>query len=127
MVEGSQYPIPYRNVVASTIVSMLRNGVIILALGGDTLFNALTTTPYGTNPIVQQAFALYKTHLAPNRIGWMAGAWMVGNMIGNSLMSTGAFEIYANGVLVFSKLSTGRLPTADEFWGGLDQALRPQS
>ena len=75
--------------------------------------------------MVQQAFALYKTHVATNRMGWITGAWFGGNIAYNAFTSTGAFEIYANGVLVFSKMATGRLPTAEEFWLGLEKALGP--
>lgn len=73
---------------------------------------------------MQQGNHMYRTHIGPNRMGWMAGAWFFGNIVSNSLMSTGAFEIYANGSLVFSKIKEGRLPTADEFFGGLDKALK---
>ena len=126
--EGTAYPIPTLNIALANIVAIARNAVILFALGGDALFNALNASPYGTSPMVQQAFALYKTHISPNKIGWMAGSWFLGNIAANSLMSTGAFEIYANGILVFSKIKTGRLPTPEEFWGGLEQALgRPRS
>jgi hypothetical protein len=41
--------------------------------------------------------------------------WLVGNMVASSVSSTGAFEIFFNGQLLFSKLAAGRLPTAQEF------------
>jgi len=43
---------------------------------------------------------------------WTFGilAFFLGNMISQSLLSTGAFEIYINNDLVFSKLQTGRMP-----------------
>lgn len=44
----------------------------------------------------------------------MAGAaiFFVGNMISNQLSTTGAFEVFINDTLVFSKIQTGNAPTA---------------
>lgn len=102
---------------------MIRNAVILIAMGGDYIFPVLLqhnpALPYII--IVHEA---YKIHVVPNRIGWLAGAWFVGNIVSNALLSTGAFEIYANGQLVFSKLAAGRLPTTEEFWNGLEAALK---
>ena len=36
------------------------------------------------------------------------------NNIGNSMLSTGAFEIYLDGKLVFSKLEMGKLPNGED-------------
>lgn len=53
----------------------------------------------------------------------LSGAWLVGNALINGLTTTHAFEIYANGELVFSKLATGRLPSLEEFWMGISKAF----
>lgn len=47
---------------------------------------------------------------------WMAMGVMffVPNMITQSLLSTGAFEIYVEGVEAFSKLKTGRMPEMND-------------
>ena len=42
------------------------------------------------------------------------------NMLQNFVSSTGAFEVYVNENLIFSKLETGRLPSFDE----IDQLLK---
>lgn len=55
-----------------------------------------------------------------------SGTFVIANAIYNGLTTTHAFEIYANGELVFSKLATGRLPSMEEFWGGLSGALGRQ-
>ncbi|KAG1657963.1 hypothetical protein FOA52_004734 [Chlamydomonas sp. UWO 241] len=94
---------------------MARSAVLALALGGDAVLRFLNM------PVPQ----LYADHVAPNRFGWCMGAWLVGNMVNNQLTATHAFEIYADGQLVFSKLSTGRLPNLAELWAGLEAALGP--
>lgn len=38
------------------------------------------------------------------------GAWFIGNQLSASMISTGAFEIYVNENLEFSKLNSGRMP-----------------
>jgi len=40
----------------------------------------------------------------------------------NSLATTGAFEITLDGVLVFSRLQSGRFPTADELINVMNNA-----
>ncbi len=37
------------------------------------------------------------------------GAWFVGNQVQSALISTGAFEIYVNDNLEFSKLQIGKM------------------
>ena len=48
------------------------------------------------------------------------GSVVVGNTINNALTSTGAFEVYYEDALVFSKLETGRMPNSmDEIVQGI--------
>jgi len=44
---------------------------------------------------------------------WMYGImiFFLGNNIQSGLLTTGAFEVYVDGNLVFSKLATGQMPT----------------
>jgi selT/selW/selH-like putative selenoprotein len=57
----------------------------------------------------------YTDNLPANKGTAALGLWIVGNMLTGSLSQTGAFEIYFDGGLAFSKLATGRLPNAAEF------------
>lgn len=43
------------------------------------------------------------------------------NSMGNSLSATGAFEIYLNDRLVFSKLQMGRFPNGPDLISALEQ------
>jgi selT/selW/selH-like putative selenoprotein len=46
---------------------------------------------------------------------------VLGSQIENHLLSTGAFEVYVNDQLVWSKLESGRLPSLPEFKDLLQQ------
>jgi hypothetical protein len=43
-----------------------------------------------------------------------AAAWFLGNTVQQNLISTGAFEVYYDGVTMFSKLQTGAAPQLAE-------------
>jgi selT/selW/selH-like putative selenoprotein len=112
---GSTYPIPPLNAALAEAATIARSAVLALALAGDAVLNFL-------NMRVPQ---LYVDNVAPNRFGWCIGAWFLGNMLNNQLTGTGAFEIFADEKLVFSKLQTGRLPNLEELWAGMEAALGP--
>ena len=52
------------------------------------------------------------------------GACFMCNVVAGNLLSTGAFEIDYNGVLVYSKIATGKFPQMDELRDALDAAMR---
>mmetsp|Transcript_59247 Transcript_59247/g.120471 ORF Transcript_59247/g.120471 Transcript_59247/m.120471 type:complete len:113 (-) Transcript_59247:37-375(-) len=99
------------------MVNAARIGVIAAALGGD------TAAQWAGLPVP----TWYAQNVASNRFGWCMGAWLLGNLIENQVTQTGAFEVYADGQLVFSKLQAGRLPTLNEFLANLDAALGPKA
>lgn len=55
--------------------------------------------------------------------GMVIGAGFMLNMIGNSLLQTGAFEVYVDGELVFSKLKTGYLIPTEQIAALVRQRL----
>jgi selT/selW/selH-like putative selenoprotein len=61
--------------------------------------------------------------VAQNRIGYLMLAFFVGNMISNSLKQTGAFEVYYDGRLIWSKLQSGRVPDLGSILRALVQAI----
>mmetsp|Transcript_4921 Transcript_4921/g.31489 ORF Transcript_4921/g.31489 Transcript_4921/m.31489 type:complete len:125 (-) Transcript_4921:1536-1910(-) len=99
-VVGTTFPPEPWKVKVSKVVSALQFGVIALALAGDTIFSTLNFPP----PL------FYTMYIKPNKIQSCLLAWVIGNLVGGSMMSTGAFEIFYDEKLLFSKLSTGRLP-----------------
>ena len=42
------------------------------------------------------------------------GLFLGGNMLSNMIGSTGAFEVYYKEKLIYSKLQSGRVPTAED-------------
>jgi hypothetical protein len=49
----------------------------------------------------------FYTQVAVNKWSYGMGAWFLGNQLSSSLISTGAFEIYVDDNLEFSKLNLG--------------------
>lgn len=45
------------------------------------------------------------------------------NMVGNALLQSGAFEVYVDNVLVFSKLQSGGVPHHEELYTMVKQLL----
>mmetsp|Transcript_21624 Transcript_21624/g.47499 ORF Transcript_21624/g.47499 Transcript_21624/m.47499 type:complete len:121 (-) Transcript_21624:591-953(-) len=66
---------------------------------GDKVFGALGVTP-----------PEFYNSMKNNKMTTCMGLWFFGNTIAQNLLSTGAFEIYYDGELIFSKLSSGTLP-----------------
>jgi len=91
-------------------VTVLQLGVIALALAAEPLCTAL-------NIQLPENIA---RELKEKKMMILMGAWFVGNTINNALTSTGAFEVYYEDALVFSKLETGRMPNSmDEIVQGI--------
>ncbi|KIY99027.1 SelT-like protein Flags: Precursor [Monoraphidium neglectum] len=109
---GSTYPLSAGRQALSQAIGGAQMAGFGGVFFGDKLFEAIGVAPppdwYAR---VQQSKPL-----------WALGVWMVGNMAQSSASSTGAFEIYFDGKLVFSKLAAGRLPTQAE-WGALAQNM----
>mmetsp|Transcript_16749 Transcript_16749/g.67582 ORF Transcript_16749/g.67582 Transcript_16749/m.67582 type:complete len:116 (-) Transcript_16749:514-861(-) len=81
---------------------------VVLMLGGDKVFQLLG---------MPQAPGWVAT-LNENKMMTFAAVWMANN-VAAQMVATGAFEIYVDDRLVFSKLETGRLPTASDIIKGL--------
>ncbi|KAM1222250.1 hypothetical protein ACFX15_009523 [Malus domestica] len=95
-------PLPRR--LLSKLVPVVQVGIIGTIMAGKHVFSRLGIT---TPP------PWYQT-LQANRFGSMASTWLLGNFIQSFLQSTGAFEVYCNGELVFSKLKEQRFPSETE-------------
>ena len=95
------------------MVGLAQLGAISVAVAGEQLAGALGIA------VPAQYFQV----LREKRMVIIMGAWFLGNTISNGLTSTGAFEVFADGQLVFSKLATGRMPNMQELLGGVQRAL----
>lgn len=101
-IEGANYPPSPVAVVASQLASGVWILGILLLIGGEGVFSALGMRE-------PEWFVSMKNNKAAS-----FGLLFVINNIGNSMLSTGAFEIYINDELVFSKLALKRLPNAQD-------------
>ncbi|XP_019857946.1 PREDICTED: selenoprotein T2-like [Amphimedon queenslandica] len=110
-VEGRVYPAGPVATALSNIVFIIRLLCIAVIIGGG--------------PEMLQRFGINNT---PQWLLWMFENKMasvlllvvIGGQIENQLLSTGAFEVYLNEKLVWSKLDSGRLPSFGEFKSLLD-------
>ncbi|KAL5550467.1 hypothetical protein UlMin_000643 [Ulmus minor] len=84
----------------SKVVPVVQFGIIGVIMAGEQIFPRLG---------IMTPLAWYYS-LRANRFGSMASIWLFGNFIQSFLQSTGAFEVYCNGELVFSKLKEQRFP-----------------
>eukprot|EP01024_Parvocaulis_polyphysoides_P049670 TRINITY_DN48301_c0_g1_i2.p4 TRINITY_DN48301_c0_g1~~TRINITY_DN48301_c0_g1_i2.p4 ORF type:complete len:133 (+),score=16.87 TRINITY_DN48301_c0_g1_i2:268-666(+) len=109
---GTTYPIPPYKQALSSATSVVQMGAIGVAIFGEQLRQFAGLTDEMMPPWY---FPLQQT-----KIGVALGVWFFGNAISNSLVSTGAFEIYYNGQLIFSKLNEGRLPNLADVYDGIE-------
>lgn len=110
---GQHYPAPvlYQLLAQLTQVAHLVVGLVLIPFG-DKLFSLLGVAPPG----------FYTTVVKPNRI-MSFGVIFIANSFAQSLVATGAFEVYINGGLAFSKLDQGRMPGLGEIDAKISAAL----
>jgi len=103
MISGSEHPIPPIKQLLSKLITYGQYAVVIMMIAGDWIFRQIGMAPP----------AIYYRMKEKQFIVIMA-CMFIGGQISNSLMSTGAFELYLDGNLIFSKLATGRMPSPQE-------------
>ncbi|KAL5814793.1 hypothetical protein ACOSQ3_025584 [Xanthoceras sorbifolium] len=94
------YPPPMPKRLLAKVVPAVQIGVIGIIVAGEQIFPMLgimTPPPFYYS-------------LRANRFGSIASTWLLGNFLQSFLQSSGAFEVYSNNQLVFSKLQEGRFP-----------------
>lgn len=91
---------PLTKRMLSKVVPVGQLAGIVLIVGGDHIFPMLG---YVSPPS-------WYDSLRENRFGAAAGTWIIGNVLQNMLQNTGAFEVYFDGDLIFSKLKENRFP-----------------
>ncbi|XP_061347171.1 selT-like protein isoform X1 [Gastrolobium bilobum] len=96
----ANYPPPLPKRLLSKVVPVVQIGVIGVVVAGEQIFPMLgfvAPPPWYYN-------------LRANKFGTIASTWLLGNTLQSFLQSSGAFEVYFNGELLFSKLKEGRFP-----------------
>ncbi|KAE9606013.1 putative selenoprotein, Rdx type [Lupinus albus] len=96
----ANYPPPLPKRLLSKVVPVLQFGVMGVVIGGEQIFPMLGFV----------APPPWYNSLRANKFGTIASTWLLGNALQSFLHSSGAFEVYFNGELVFSKLKEGRFP-----------------
>ncbi|KAJ1286063.1 hypothetical protein BS78_03G325500 [Paspalum vaginatum] len=94
------YPPPFPKRALSKAVPLLQVGAMATLMAGDQIFPRFGMVP-----------PPWYYSLRANRFGTMASIWLFGNFAQSFLQSSGAFEVYCDGQLVFSKLSEQRFPS----------------
>jgi thioredoxin reductase-like selenoprotein T len=100
--ESANYPPgPLAETIASLASYIWIVGIFFLMVGSSVLAS------FG---IPEPAFL---KEIANNKLA-AAGVLFLINQCGHSMLTTGAFEIFYNDRLVYSKLESGKLPTAED-------------
>lgn len=103
-VVGENFPPPPAKALIARILSMVKMALLVCLLFGQNPFALLNIpTPGFFNWALQ------------NKMYACLMVFFFSNSIETSLISTGAFEISIDDVPLWSKLETGRLPSANEF------------
>ncbi|GFR42461.1 hypothetical protein Agub_g3368 [Astrephomene gubernaculifera] len=110
---GTHYPVPAWKYPFIRAAQFAQLSLIAVCIFGDRIFRHLGIPPP----------EWYTRHVVTNRFGAVFGVWFAGNFIMTNLQNTGAFEVYYDGQLIFSKLAEGRMPTLQDLVGPLDALL----
>ena len=103
------------NLALGKLCGYAQMALIALAVAGDKICEMLDMKTPDFYERVKQ-----------NKFGYVMAVWFVGNAITNSLLSTGAFEIFYDGHLVFSKIAQGRMPFPEEVMSIMSSKSRPR-
>ena len=104
-IHGSNYPPPEFAEYASQLIGMLQIFAMAAVFMGDSIWQFIpfmNGQPPGWWPQVKENPML------------VVCALFMGNSIASSMTTTGAFEVLLDGVVVFSKLETGHMPSGPE-------------
>ena len=74
-------------------------------------------------PAVGMRVPPWYAQVARNRIGFIMAAFFIGNMVVANMAKTGAFEVYHNGRLVWSKLQSGQTPDVGRILSAVGRAV----
>jgi len=115
VVEGGAYPPPPQKKFLAQVVAVLK-------------FLLLGCIIMGVNPLEHIGFghigATFWAWMSTNKIYAALMVFFLANFVENSLVSTGAFEIFFNDVPVWSKMQTGRVPSPPELLQIIDNNLK---
>mmetsp|Transcript_14853 Transcript_14853/g.10752 ORF Transcript_14853/g.10752 Transcript_14853/m.10752 type:complete len:115 (-) Transcript_14853:179-523(-) len=98
-VVGDEYPPPPNKKLAASIAQVVQFALIVFVFMGESLFAWMgTATPD------------WFKRLSDSKMMAVLAIWFIGGQVISGLISTGAFEIYVNDELAFSRLRSGTMP-----------------
>ncbi|KAK6943136.1 Selenoprotein, Rdx-type [Dillenia turbinata] len=109
----ANYPPTLPKRLLSKVIPVVQVGVIGIVVAGEHIFPRLgfmTPPPWYFS-------------LRANRFGTISTTWLLGNVVQSFLQSSGAFEVFCNGEMVFSKLKEHRFPGEIELKDLVEQKL----
>lgn len=115
---GDNYPPAAWRSSLAWIVSTLKLLLIVVVGAGVGVEGGRVAAALG------QRAALAWSWMSQNRLYACLMLFFLGNFVESQLMSTGAFEVSLNGMPVWSKLETGRVPSPPELLQIIDNQLR---
>lgn len=93
---GGEHPLTSTRKVVSTVLQYTQYGLLGVGVFGDRV------AAISNHPVYQR--------FRQNKMMFLIGGYMLINVIKGSVCSTGAFEVYLDSQMVFSKLNSGRMP-----------------
>jgi len=99
-ISGGVYPPPQYAILIANLASYLWTLGIIFIVGGSQILKALGIPENELTKWINE-----------NKMGAFIGIFIINN-IANSLLATGAFEVYVGDELIFSRLETHRFPSS---------------
>lgn len=112
-IQGDNYPPPYYRAHLAQFCGIFKFLLILVIVAG---FNPFTSFGLRSPGIF--------TWLIENKIYACMMIFFLSNALEGQLVSTGAFEITFNGIPVWSKIETGRLPSPPELFQIVDSNLQ---
>ncbi|KAF4379118.1 hypothetical protein CsatB_000433 [Cannabis sativa] len=109
----ANHPPAFPKRIVSKVIPVVQVGIVGVIMAGEQIFPKLgIMTP-----------PAWYFSLRANRFGSIASVWLFGNFFQSALQSTGAFEVFCNGELVFSKLKEQRFPGEIELRGLVEKRI----
>jgi hypothetical protein len=101
-VSGAEYPAAQQNQILASLIGYIQFTVLIFVLFGQMAIDKF-----------QINVPEFVTNLMEKKLIVCMVAFLVGGMIKSQLLATGAFEIYFDDQIVFSKLQTDTPPSEE--------------
>jgi len=107
-ITGENYEVKGHKALLSTIIGYLRMACFAILFAGDQIFGMVG----GVRTMPKAVQDMYQW-INDNKFQFGLMVFFIGSMVQTNLMASGAFEIYVNGNLEYSKLETTQMPDYD--------------